>query len=96
MARDGHKLHVTWIGPLPVVFVVHPEAYKQLIAQTSDKGVERFDPFRMLMPWIGELRSLKLLHNLFRNILFYVTFLCFVNRTSSNSNPILGGTKASS
>ena len=56
MARDGHKLHVAWVGPLPIVSVDHPETFKQLVAQTPEKALGQTDGYRFLMPWIGELQ----------------------------------------
>jgi len=53
MAQDGQKLHVLWVGPLPIVSVDHPETFKQLIAQTSEKGIGDFCGYRMITPWIG-------------------------------------------
>ena len=78
MARDGHKLHVIWVGPLPIVSVDHPETFKQLIAQTSDKPIGQADPYRIIMPWIGGLKFTKCKNNAILHIRAFYVALIFV------------------
>jgi len=78
MARDGHKLHVIWVGPLPIVSVDHPETFKQLIAQTSDKPIGQADPYRIIMPWIGGLKFTQCKNNAILHIRAFYVALIFV------------------
>jgi len=64
MARDGHKMHVAWVGPLPVVSVDHPETFKQLVAQAPEKALGQTDGYRFMMPWIGKLQLVRYKNNL--------------------------------
>jgi len=77
MAQDGHRLHVMWVGPYPVVSVDHPDTFKQLIAQISNKPLGQFDGYRMMMPWIGELRQCSFIANFHVHIRVYVLHTSF-------------------
>ncbi|KAL4222014.1 hypothetical protein ACF0H5_018059 [Mactra antiquata] len=54
-ANAGHKLICLWTGPVfPIIAVLHPDTYRELIKQTREKATSSIDGYPLFQAWIGD------------------------------------------